>query len=95
MEIKDRILSQLNELGPSEEDVVNKLTELGIKGRRSSVCSCPIANYVISVGCNVICIGCETILISDEGREVLIKMPQHIGDFIKHFDLRQYPQLET
>ena len=50
-----KILEVINALGPSEESAVDKLRELGMKGRRGSSCSCVLAKYIsINVGFKVL-----------------------------------------
>lgn len=108
MELKDRIESQLNELGSTEKDVLNKLMELGIKGKRGKTCGCQIANYLNGKNDRQLAISsvrrsstiCLSVILDALARDAaldsafLCTIPQHIEYFIRHFDLGQYPKLE-
>jgi hypothetical protein len=48
MKTKDEVLAILKELGTTKADIIQNLVRLGIKGKRQSARSCPIANYLSS-----------------------------------------------
>ena len=100
MKTKEEVLSLLEKLGKTKEDVANKLQSLGIKGERNKCYSCPLAQYLIKNG-----IGLKVPFVVEVRVGVgvnwywypISKYPQLQGirDFILAFDRGEFPQLES
>ena len=80
----------LRRLGKTPEEVAKKLAKRGIKGRRRSHCSCPIANALtarFSRQCTMsrIAAGVPGVCLTDA--------PQAVRDFVGDFDKGKFPEL--
>jgi hypothetical protein len=80
--------ASLNRLGQTEDEVVDELIRLGIKGSRNDTCSCPLAMYLLSLGFIEIMV---SDFITADTQEVCL--PRHLFAFVVHFDEGKYPSL--
>jgi hypothetical protein len=87
-----KIEQDLAALGETRPQVYAKLKELGIKGKKGSSCSCPIARYLTHKGYRVLGVSSGYISIVSIPHDYVV--PHGVGCFIKKFDLGMYPDLE-
>jgi hypothetical protein len=88
---QQQIVSTLNQLGPTADEVADRIRALGIKGRRHSPERCPIANLLTSIPgvmiAEVLEADVEIFVSEDEGTDVIeIPVPDAVSDFIVQFD---------
>jgi hypothetical protein len=83
-----RLESAIKDLGNTVESIMNKLREKGIKGKLSSSCDCPIANYLKACGFSDIIVGIGFACSDTESACV----PIQVGWWIAVFDFGSYPE---
>jgi len=90
------IIEAIEALGPDKQSVVAKLEELGIKGRRSQACECPITKYLESKGLRYVGTASDSLCFdAAEGDIALtVNTTSAVKYFIQDFDMGKYPELE-
>ena len=91
----DGVWEALIALGDDDQKVAAHLRGLGIKGRRTEACACPIANYLASIFGEM-----STPEVDESSLRLLgwphagrLVMPSAIEDFVESFDLGWFPEL--
>jgi len=85
-----RLLQALSDLGNTMDAVAATLRTKGIKGRRRSTCSCPVAKYLLSLGFVGVTVGDE-VWVGD----TMQRTPEAVCEFIATFDGGGYPDLDA
>jgi hypothetical protein len=88
------IIDDLNALGDTADAVADSLRQLGIAGGHTN-CSCPIFNYLISKGHNIISVGCKTVKVGSMYKVLFEGLPEPVMHFIRRFDGGTFPELEA
>lgn len=93
-----RAARTLDELGPTPDDVADRLRALGIKGDRGSSCACPIALILRAVDGVEDADVLETIAevwdkANPDAAAVEVHVPQPVSEFIVRFDKGVYLDL--
>jgi hypothetical protein len=90
MSIQDDLLA----LGLTSDEVADSLRQLGITGGHTSV-SCPIFNYLISKGHNIMSVGRKTVKVGSMYEVLFEGLPEPVMHFILRFDGETFPELEA
>jgi hypothetical protein len=86
----DRLLAALAALPTEPDEIARVFTELGIKGTRGSIYSCPVANYLnAEVGRSDISVGSSAY----GGDGWWVSLPKHVQQFVGRFDCGEHPEL--
>jgi hypothetical protein len=98
--IEEKVLADLQDLGADSQDVADKLTQLGIHGKRVNTRGCPIYNYLKGKGHDIDFVGYDRAYIGElpdigelSGSDESCALPSHISAFIRMFDEGMYPAL--
>jgi hypothetical protein len=92
--IEDKILADLQDLGADSQDVADKLTQLGIHGKRINTRGCPIYNYLKGKGHDIDFVGYDRAYIGEfPNSNESCALPAHVSAFIRMFDDGLYPAL--
>jgi hypothetical protein len=92
---KQLILTLLEQLGETPEQVAEALKAKGFKGKRKRAHCCPIYQYLTSHGLDVGVSPSEIALYDTTTKGCDITAPLPIKQFIYDFDLGKYPDLES
>jgi hypothetical protein len=87
------VLDRLTDLGDTADQVAQALFELGIRGYPGSSIACPVATWLEQCypGHQWAVSSAETHALSD--KNVIIKNPAQVTQFIEAFDLGKYADL--
>lgn len=92
------LTESLATLGDCADNIARSLREKGIRGRRSRVCLCPIAMYLVSCGFPNVAVSKEwaTVYVDapDDGGWMISEwalLPPAVADFVRLFDRSTYP----
>jgi hypothetical protein len=86
------VVKDLNELGETEQQVVDTLQQLGITGTKALGGSCPIANYLRGKGHKVGWVYQSRIITPGKSD---VWFGPYLINFLTNFDRGAYPQLES
>jgi len=82
----------LERLGSTADEVAASLKRLGVKGRRGSALTCPLAKYL-----NSRLPGTQPTKVSSVSFQVTgsqLYVPAGCSDFVRRFDIGRYPELD-
>jgi len=95
----DKIVNSLMELGNTKKEIADKLKEMGCKGVRNSLASCPIAIFLFKQDVYARVFADTIRLWPKEALTIrspeLLRTPKPICDFVYHFDDGDFPELEV
>jgi hypothetical protein len=88
----------LASLGDTPDSVADHLRSLDIKGKSTSACLCPIANYIRSQGFGGVSVNHMTVVVNIAGSGIRppieVRTPRPVRAFIQRFDDGVYLDLE-
>jgi hypothetical protein len=95
----DELFDLLDSLGGSSSVVASRLLAEGCRGRRHDACHCPLVAFVrrhvgpgtwVAAGPNVM-----NVTWFSTGEHASTAYPPAVAEFIKRFDAREFPDLDT
>jgi hypothetical protein len=84
----------IDKLGATQAEVADKLRSMGIKGEAKMSRACPIAEYLKREGCPDPLVGAFSAFENAEDGTTFVRLPDHIRDFTRAFDMGLYPELK-
>lgn len=90
----DSVSFLLESLGDTPEDVAASLRKLGCRGYSHCPGTCPVARFLLSVGCTDIVVShIWLVATGPNGQVASHRMPPAVGAFVLRFDDGWYPEL--
>lgn len=91
----NQIYEALVALGSVPDEVARKLLEEGCQGTRASICSCPVAKFVLKLtGARDVIVRSRLITIFfDKGRKEYLEPPLPVRELMTQFDIGSFQEL--